>query len=99
MDKLYNTQMELAQQISVEHTRKILGGRLGIVFYDVTTLYFEISVTDALREPGFSKDGRMAESQVVPGLLVSEEEQPQARRGTTPQCLQQRPSDQGERQL
>ena len=41
MDKLYDTQMELAQQISVEHTRKILGGRLGIVFYDVTTLYFE----------------------------------------------------------
>ena len=72
MDKLYNTQMELAQQISVEHTRKILGGRLGIVFYDVTTLYFETSVTDTLREPGFSKDGRMAESQVVLGLLVSE---------------------------
>ena len=72
MDRLYNTQMELAQQISVEHTRKILGGQLGIVFYDVTTLYFETSVTDALREPGFSKDGRMAESQVVLGLLVSE---------------------------
>ena len=26
MDKLYNTQMELAQQISVEHTRKLFGG-------------------------------------------------------------------------
>ena len=64
--------MELVQQISVEHTRKILGGRLGIAFYDVTTLYFETSVTDALREPGFSKDGRMAESQVVLGLLVGE---------------------------
>ena len=72
MDKLYNTQMEFAQQISVEHTSNILGGRLGIVFYDVTTLYFETSVTDALREPGFSKDGRMTESQVVLGLLVSE---------------------------
>ena len=72
MDKLHDTQMELAQRISVEHTRKILGGRLGIVFYDVTTLYFETSSTDTLREPGFSKDGRMAESQVVLGLLVSE---------------------------
>ena len=47
-------------------------GRLEIVFYDVTSLYFETSVTDTLREPGFSKDGRMAESQVVLGLLVSE---------------------------
>lgn len=28
MDKLYNTQMELAQQISVEYTRKVLGARI-----------------------------------------------------------------------
>lgn len=72
MDKLYNTQMELAQQISVEHTRKIFGGNLGLMFYDVTTLYFETAQTDILREPGFSKDGKTAESQVVLGLLVSE---------------------------
>ena len=72
MDKLYNTQMEFAQQISVEHTRKIFGGKIGLMFYDVTTLYFETSQTDVLREPGFSKDGKTAESQVVLGLLVSE---------------------------
>ena len=72
MDKLYNTQKELVQQISVEHTRKILGGKVGLMFYDVTTLYFETSKTDVLREPGFSKDGKTAESQVVLGLLVSE---------------------------
>lgn len=72
MDRLYNTQMEKVQEISVEHTRKILGGRIGMLFYDVTTLYFETSRTDALREPGFSKDGKTEESQVVLGLLVSE---------------------------
>lgn len=72
MDKLYSTQMELAQHISVDHTRKIFGGKIGLVFYDVTTLYFETSQTDVLREPGFSKDGKTAESQVVLGLLVSE---------------------------
>lgn len=72
MDKLYKIQMELAQQISVAHTREILGGQLGMMFYDVTTLYFETGRTDILREPGFSKDGRTAESQVVLGLLVSE---------------------------
>lgn len=72
MDKLYNTQMELAQQISVEHTRKIFGGKIGLMFYDVTTLYFETAQTDVLRESGFSKDGKTAESQVVLGLLVSE---------------------------
>ena len=72
MDKLYDTQKELVQQISVEHTRKILGGKVGLMFYDVTTLYFETSKTDVLREPGFSKDGKTTESQVVLGLLVSE---------------------------
>ena len=65
MDRLYKTQQELVQNISVEHTRKILGGRIGLMFYDVSTLYFETAKTDNLREPGFSKDGKTAESQVV----------------------------------
>ena len=30
MDKLYNKQRELVQQISVEHTRRILGGSIGL---------------------------------------------------------------------
>ena len=72
MDTLYNTQMETVQRISVEHTRRITGGRIGLLFYDVSTLYFETSRTDTLREPGFSKDGKSKESQVVLGLLVSE---------------------------
>ncbi len=76
MDTLYNTQRELIQQISVEHTRKLLGGRIGIVFYDVTTLYFETAREDALRSSGFSKDGKTAESQIVLGLLVSRDGYP-----------------------
>ena len=40
LDRLYNTQQEKIQQISVEHTRRILGGKIGLLFYDVTTLYF-----------------------------------------------------------
>lgn len=72
MDKLYNTRMETVQRISVEHTRRLLGGRIGLMFYDVTSLYFETSRTDVLREPGFSKDGKDKESQVILGLLVSE---------------------------
>lgn len=72
MDKLHSTQQELAQSISVEHTRGLFGGRLGLVFYDVTTLYFESATEDELRSLGFSKDGKTAETQVVLGLLVSE---------------------------
>ena len=71
LDRLRNTQQEKIQQISVEHTRKILGGKIGIVFYDVTTLYFETDYSDDFRERGFSKDGKHAQPQVVLGLLVS----------------------------
>ncbi|MDR3118912.1 MAG: IS1634 family transposase [Mediterranea sp.] len=71
MDRLYATRRELIQQISVEHSLKILGGRIGIVFYDVTTLYFETGRQDILRQPGFSKDGKNKESQIELGLLVS----------------------------
>jgi len=71
MDKLYDTQRELVQEISVEHTRRILGGHIGIVFYDCTTLYFESFIHDKLCEPGYSKDGKSKENQIVVGLLVS----------------------------
>lgn len=72
LDKLYDTQQEQIQQISVEHTKKILGGKIGLMFYDVTTLYFETDKTDELREKGFSKDGKHSQPQVVLGLLVSQ---------------------------
>jgi transposase len=71
LDKLYSAQQNLIQQISVEHTRKVLGGKIGLVFYDVTTLYFECDYGDELRATGFSKDGKHSQPQVVLGLLVS----------------------------
>lgn len=39
MDKLYRTQQDLIQQISVDHTRKILGGRSGYPL-SYSLLYF-----------------------------------------------------------
>jgi transposase len=76
LDKLYNTQQERIQQISVEHTRRILEGKIGLLFYDVTTLYFEADYGDELRETGFSKDGKHSQPQVVLGLLVSKDGYP-----------------------
>lgn len=76
LDKLYNTQQEKIQQISVEHTRKILDGKIGLMFYDVTTLYFETDYGDEFRETGFSKDGKHSQPQVVLGLLVSKDGYP-----------------------
>lgn len=72
LDKLHDSQKERVEQISVNHTRKLSGGKISLVFYDVTTLYFETDTGDGLRKPGFSKDGKHALPQVVLGLLVSE---------------------------
>lgn len=71
LDKLYDNRKETVRQISVSHTRQILGGVIGIVFYDVTTLYFETDHGDDLRKTGFSKEGRHQNPQIILGLLVS----------------------------
>ena len=71
LDRLNNTLKEKIQEISVAHTRRILGGKIGLVFYDVTTLYFETDNDDDFRERGFSKDGKHSNPQIVLGLLVS----------------------------
>ncbi len=78
MDKLHSTQKELVQQISYEHTKKILAGQISVVFYDVTTLYFEIDHEDDLRKTGFSKEGKHQNPQIVLGLLVSKNGYPLA---------------------
>ena len=72
LDVLQSRHQSIVHQISVEHTRRLLGGSIGLVFYDVTTLYFETDYGDDLRKPGFSKDGKHALPQVVLGLLVSD---------------------------
>lgn len=71
LDKLNNTQKELIQKISYDHTLKVLNNEISIVFYDVTTLYFEAEEEDDLRKTGFSKDGKHSQPQIVLGLLVS----------------------------
>ena len=47
-----------------------------MLFYDVTTLYFETDQSDDLRENGFSKDGKHSQPQIVLGLLVSRDGYP-----------------------
>lgn len=78
LDKLNDTQKESVQNISYKHTKSILGGDVNIVFYDVTTVYFEIDKEDELRKTGFSKEGKHQNPQIVLGLLVSKNGYPLA---------------------
>jgi transposase len=72
LDKLHTEQKKRIQQISLQHTLQLLGNNISVVFYDVTTLYFEAADEDDFRKTGFSKDGKHQQPQIVLGLLVSE---------------------------
>jgi hypothetical protein len=78
LDKLHNKQKEEVQNISYNHTLAILDNNISVVFYDVTTLYFEIDDEDNLRKTGFSKEGKHQNPQIVLGLLVSKNGYPLA---------------------
>jgi transposase len=70
LDKLNDQLKGQVEQIAFNHTFKVLGGTISIVFYDMTTLYFETSDEDDLRKTGFSKDGKHSNPQIYLGLLV-----------------------------
>ncbi len=71
LDKLNNRLKPQVEQIAFEHTRRVVGGEINVVFYDMTTLYFEASDEDDLRKTGFSKDGKHQHPQIFLGLLVA----------------------------
>lgn len=70
LDKLNATLKDQVEQITYAHTLKILKNKISIVFYDMTTIYFEASDEDDLRKTGFSKDGKHQNPQIFLGLLV-----------------------------
>ncbi|NBB80314.1 MAG: IS1634 family transposase [Verrucomicrobia bacterium] len=71
LDRLNDHHAEQAKEIAYRHTQKLLK-RIGVVFYDMTSLYFEAEDEDELRRIGFSKDGKFQNPQIMLGLLVGE---------------------------
>jgi hypothetical protein len=71
LDELASGLKQQIEEISFNYTKKILRGKIGVVFYDMTTLYFEASEEDDYRITGFSKDGKHQQPQIMIGLLVS----------------------------
>ena len=70
LDKLNDKLKPQVERIAFAHTKKVLNGNISVVFYDMTTLYFEASDEDDLRKTGFSKDGKHQNPQIYIGLLV-----------------------------
>lgn len=70
LDKLNTRYKEILEKISFAYTQRVLKGTINVVFYDMTTLYFESEAEDDLRKTGFSKDGKHQHPQIYLGLLV-----------------------------
>lgn len=79
------------ETVAVEYAKKHLSFDFSLLFYDVTTLYFETHKEDedltddqgkvleeGLRKNGFSKDHKSNQPQILVGLLVTKEGYPVA---------------------
>lgn len=71
LDRFHEQYKEQAETIAYRQSRKRIGA-ISVVFYDMTTLYFEAEDEDDLRKVGFSKDGKFQCPQIMLGLLVGE---------------------------
>jgi transposase len=71
LDKLRDDFKDEVEKIIFEHTKKI-SSSVSVMFYDMTTLYFEADHEDDFRKKGFSKDGKAQCPQIMIGLLVGE---------------------------
>ena len=75
LDKLHSRYKDNVEQIAFEYTKRTLKD-IAVVFYDMTTLYFESEDEDDLRKIGFSKDGKFRNPQIMLGLLVGQDGYP-----------------------
>ena len=69
---------EWIKQYFFSQKRSLFSQVLDVVFYDVTTLYFDsqVEVEGTLRQKGYSKDGKAHKTQIVLGLLVDKARNP-----------------------
>jgi transposase len=73
LDTLNKQYKEQVEKVAYNHTKQLLRGVISVVFYDMTTLYFEAEDEDDLRKIGFSKDGKFQHPQIMLGLLVGKQ--------------------------
>lgn len=67
-----NHWQDAVQSCAIAVAKKYFNFNFSLVFYDLTTLYFESFETDELRKIGFSKDNKASQPQIMIGLLVND---------------------------
>lgn len=58
--------------LAISYAKENMGFDFSLVFYDVTTLYFETHQSDDFRLNGFSKDNKINQPQILVGLMVNQ---------------------------
>lgn len=58
--------------------RNLFNNKLDVVFYDVTTFYFQSAVEkeDELRQMGFGKDGKLGKTQILFSMMIDKDKNP-----------------------
>lgn len=64
---------EKIEKQTLNFAKKQYAFDFSLLFYDVTTLYFETFTEDELRKNGFSKDNKSQQPQIVVALMVTHE--------------------------
>jgi len=62
-----------AEALSLDFARRHYAFNFDLLFYDVTTLYFETFEEDELRKNGFSKDNKSHQPQILVALMITKE--------------------------
>ena len=73
MDNLSDGFIERVQRIAQREAQALLGAKCEVLFFDATTLYFEVNNADELRNNGWSKDGKSEHVQMVLALVQTVE--------------------------
>lgn len=73
MDTLSDDNIEKVKKYVFKHSQNLLGNKkLKVLFYDLTTIYFEANISSELKEFGYSKDGKSQHVQISLAMIVTE---------------------------
>lgn len=73
MDKIDDEAIKRLNEIAYRETLGLFGGKIDVIFFDATTLYFESFTEDEFRRNGYSKDLKFNQPQVLIALMVTKE--------------------------
>ena len=69
---------EVIQQQIYQTGRNLFNNQLDVVFYDVTTFYFQSDIVkeEELRQMGFGKDGKIGKTQILFSMMIDKDKNP-----------------------